>query len=183
MRGVVNRATMDISPEFAGHAAEGAIMTTLKPGDLAPDFTLETDEGPDLTLSSLKGRKVILYSYPAAFTPGCSIEAQDFRDADGAITAAGYAVVGISPDTPEKNAAFAEDLTLPFTLVSDPDHKVLESYGAWGSQESFGRPTVGVIRSTFVIGEDGRIEVAEYAVKAPGHVQRLLAELGVNWPS
>jgi peroxiredoxin Q/BCP len=158
-------------------------MTTLKPGDTAPDFTLETDDGPELTLSALKGRKVILYAYPAAFTPGCSIEAQDFRDADGAITAAGYTVVGISPDTPEKIAAFAESLAIPFTLVADPDHKVLDSYGAWGEHESFGKQTVGVIRSTFVIGEDGKIEVAEYGVKAPGHVARLLAELGVPWPN
>ncbi|MDR1189615.1 MAG: thioredoxin-dependent thiol peroxidase [Bifidobacteriaceae bacterium] len=155
-------------------------MVELKVGDKAPDFTLETDDGKPVTLSKLKGNKVILYVYPAAFTPGCSLEAQDFRDADKAFEKAGYKVLGLSPDTVEKNASFAQKMKLPYELVSDPDHKVLESYGAWGEKEAFGRKTIGVIRSTFVIGEDGRLEVAEYRVKAAGHVERLAQELGVN---
>jgi peroxiredoxin Q/BCP len=154
-------------------------MTQLKPGDLAPNFTLPSDDGPELTLSDLRGDKVILYAYPAAFTPGCSLEAQDFRDAYPDFEAAGYNIVGISPDTQERIAAFAEKMALPFTLVADPDHKVLEEYGAWGEKITFGRKTIGVIRSTFVIAGDGKVEVADYAVKAPGHVERLAEQLGI----
>ncbi|MDR1393279.1 MAG: peroxiredoxin [Bifidobacteriaceae bacterium] len=158
-------------------------MANLKPGDLAPDFTLESDDGPELTLSDLRPLKVILYAYPAAFTPGCSLEAQDFRDGYAEFEAAGYAIVGISPDTAERIAAFSESMELPFTLVADPDHKVLDQYGAWGEKTVFGRKSVGVIRSTFVIDGDGRLTLADYAVKAPGHVERLADELGVTLPS
>jgi peroxiredoxin Q/BCP len=155
-------------------------MAELKVGDPAPDFTLPTDDGKTLTLSNLKGHKVILYTYPAAFTPNCSLEAQDFRDADSAFENAGYTILGMSPDTVERNASFAQEMDLPFDLVCDPDHKVLESYDAWGEKVAFGRKTVGVIRSTFVIGEDGRIATAEYRVKAAGHVERLAQALGVE---
>jgi peroxiredoxin Q/BCP len=155
-------------------------MAELKPGDKAPDFTLQADDGEQLTLSSLHGGKVILYVYPAAFTPGCSLEAQDFRDGFRPFEQAGYRVIGLSPDGVEENAAFAQKLRLPFTLLSDPDHKVMEAYGAWGEKTTFGRKTVGVIRSTFVIGADGRIEVADYRVKAAGHVERLAQALGVD---
>ncbi|MDR2347285.1 MAG: peroxiredoxin [Bifidobacteriaceae bacterium] len=154
-------------------------MAQLKPGDLAPDFTLESDDGPNLTLSELRPQKVVLYAYPAAFTPGCSLEARDFKDAHGDFEAAGYTVVGISPDTAEHIAAFSEELGLPFTLVADPDHKVLEAYGAWGAKTVFGRETIGVIRSTFVIDGEGRLEAVDYGVKAPGHVERLAEQLGV----
>ncbi|MDR0625731.1 MAG: peroxiredoxin [Bifidobacteriaceae bacterium] len=155
-------------------------MAELKPGDPAPAFTVDTDKGKPLSLADLAGHKVILYAYPAAFTPGCSLEAQDFRDAFKWFDQAGYTILGLSPDPVDKNASFAQKMKLPFTLLSDPDHAVLESYGAWGEREAFGRTTVGVIRSTFVIGGDGRIEVAEYRVKAAGHVERLAAELGVE---
>jgi peroxiredoxin Q/BCP len=153
----------------------------LNPGDPAPDFTLPTGEGPAFTLSSLRGGKVVLYAYPKAGTPGCSMEAADFRDAMPAFAAAGYTIVGLSPDSPAALAKFAKDLKLEFTLVSDPDHKVIEEYGAWGEKVSFGRKTVGVIRSTFVIDPAGAIAKAEYSVKAPGHVERLATELGVDW--
>jgi peroxiredoxin Q/BCP len=155
-------------------------MAHLKSGDMAPDFTLESDDGPELTLSQLRPQKVILYTYPAAFTPGCSLEAQDFRDAYADFERAGYVIVGISPDKAEKIAAFAEEMNLPFTLVADPDHKVLEQWDAWGEKTTFGRRMVGVIRSTFVIDGDGRITLAEYGVKAPGHVERLAEQLGVE---
>ncbi|MDR1634977.1 MAG: thioredoxin-dependent thiol peroxidase [Bifidobacteriaceae bacterium] len=155
-------------------------MAKLQVGDRAPDFTLDTDRGEPLSLKALAGKKVILYVYPAAFTPGCSLEAQDFRDAFSSFEQAGYTVMGLSPDTVEKNAEFAQKMTLPFVLLSDPDHAVMEAYGAWGEKESFGRKTVGVIRSTFVIGADGRIELAEYRVKAAGHVERLAHALGVE---
>ncbi|MDR0365720.1 MAG: peroxiredoxin [Bifidobacteriaceae bacterium] len=157
-------------------------MGTLAVGDLAPDFTLEADDAKTVTLSALRPHKVVLYVYPAAFTAGCSLEAQDFRDADKPFEDAGYKVFGISPDSPEKNRAFAQDLRLPFELLSDPDHKVLEEYGAWGEKTAFGRTKIGVIRSTFVIGSDGRLTVVEYNVRAAGHVERLAAELGVPWP-
>ncbi|MDR2380864.1 MAG: peroxiredoxin [Bifidobacteriaceae bacterium] len=154
-------------------------MADLKPGDAAPDFTLESDDGPELTLSALRPKKVILYAYPAAFTPGCSLEARDFRDAYADFDAAGYVIVGISPDTAESIAGFSEKLGIQFTLVADPDHKVLEDYGAWGEHIVFGRKSIGVIRSTFVIDGDGKITLADYAVKAPGHVERLAEQLGV----
>jgi peroxiredoxin Q/BCP len=157
-------------------------MTTLAPGDKAPDFTLVSDDGPTLTLSDLRGQKVVLYAYPKAGTPGCSMQANDFRDADPAFAAAGYTIVGISPDSPEALAKFAEALKVEFALVSDPDHKVLEAYGAWGEKETFGRKSIGVIRSTFVIDPEGTLDLVEYSVKAPGHVGRLAAELGVDWP-
>jgi peroxiredoxin Q/BCP len=155
-------------------------MVELKPGDLAPDFTVDTNDGEPLTLSSQAGHKVIMYVYPAAFTPGCSLEAQDFRDADESFVKAGYTIFGLSPDPAEKNESFAQKMKLPFKLLSDPDHKVMEAYGAWGERETFGRKTIGVIRSTFVIGPDRRIESAEYRVKAAGHVERLAAQLGVT---
>ncbi|MDR2453651.1 MAG: thioredoxin-dependent thiol peroxidase [Bifidobacteriaceae bacterium] len=155
-------------------------MAQLKVGDVAPDFTLETDHRHPLRLSSLQGRKVILYVYPAAMTPGCTLEAQDFRDAHKDFDQAGYTILGISPDPVDKNADFAAKMKLPFELISDPDHKVLEAYSAWGEKEAFGRMTVGVIRSTFVIGADGRVESAEYGVKAAGHVERLAEALGVE---
>jgi peroxiredoxin Q/BCP len=158
-------------------------MTELKPGDIAPDFTLASDDGPELTLSSLRPQRVIFYAYPAAFTPGCSLEAQDFRDSYSDFEAAGYTIVGVSPDTQERIAAFAEKMELPFTLVADPDHRVLEEYGAWGDKIVFGRKSIGVIRSTFVIDGAGAIEVADYNVKAPGHVERLAEQLGIELAS
>jgi peroxiredoxin Q/BCP len=155
-------------------------MAELKKGDTAPEFTLDANDGQSVSLVSQTGHKVILYAYPAAFTPGCSLEAQDFRDGFKSFDQAGYAVFGLSPDPVEKNASFAAKMKLPFELLSDPDHKVLEAYGAWGERESFGRKSIGVIRSTFVIGDDGRIELAEYQVKAAGHVERLAASLGLE---
>ncbi len=154
--------------------------TRLRPGDPAPDFTLPTDDGGRLRLSDLRGRKVILYAYPAAMTPGCTAQACDFRDSLDSLKAAGYEVVGISPDPPEKLAAFRARDNLTFPLVSDTDHAVLEAYGAWGEKKNYGRTTVGVIRSTFVIDEEGRIADARYGVKATGHVARLRRDLGLD---
>jgi peroxiredoxin Q/BCP len=142
---------------------------------------LAADDGTQVTLSALQGRNVILYAYPAAFTSGCTIEAGDFRDAYSAITAAGYEVLGISPDDVPKLASFVADLKLPFRLLSDTDHKVLEEYGAWGERTIWGRTSTGVIRSTFVIDKDGQIALADYEVKAPGHVERLTKQLGIDW--
>src|SRR5882757_7625652 len=127
----------------------------LRPGDLAPDFSLPTGAGTTLSLKDLRGRKVVLYAYPAAMTPGCTTQACDFRDSLSALKAAGLRVVGISPDSPDKLAKFAERDSLTFPLVSDPDKAVLTAYGAFGEKQNYGRTVQGVIRSTFVIGPDG----------------------------
>ncbi|WP_018220904.1 thioredoxin-dependent thiol peroxidase [Salinispora pacifica] len=152
----------------------------LSPGDTAPDFTLPTDSGDQLALADLRGRKVLLYAYPAAMTPGCTKQACDFRDSLAGLQAAGYEVVGISPDKPEKLAKFRERDAITFPLVSDTDRAVLAAYGAYGEKQSYGRTVTGVIRSTFVIDADGRIERAFYNVRATGHVAKLRRDLGLD---
>ena len=151
----------------------------LAPGDPAPEFTLPDADGQPVSLSSYRGQRVIVYFYPAAMTPGCTTQACDFRDNLADLNDAGLAVLGISPDPPAKLAKFAERDGLTFPLLSDPERTVLQAYGAYGEKMLYGKKTVGVIRSTFVVGEDGRLEKAQYAVKATGHVARLRAELGV----
>jgi peroxiredoxin Q/BCP len=152
----------------------------LAPGDMAPDFTLPTSDGSQLTLSSLRGKKVILYAYPAAMTPGCTTQACDFRDSLASLKGAGYQVVGISPDKPAKLAQFVERDAITFPLVSNPDKDVLEAYGAYGEKQLYGKTVTGVIRSTFVIDEEGKIEHAFYNVKATGHVAKLRRDLGLD---
>lgn len=152
----------------------------LSPGDLAPEFTLPTADGGQLSLSDLKGQKVILYAYPAAMTPGCTTQACDFRDSLASLTAHGYAVVGISPDTPAKLAKFVERDMITFPLVSDVDKSVITAYGAYGEKQNYGKTMMGVIRSTFVIDENGVIVEARYNVKATGHVAKLRRELGID---
>jgi peroxiredoxin Q/BCP len=151
----------------------------LAPGDLAPDFALPDADGREVSLSSLRGQRVIIYFYPAAMTPGCTKQACDFRDSRGELSEAGFAVLGISPDAPAKLAKFAARDGLTFPLLSDPDREVLKAYGAFGEKMLYGKKSVGVIRSTFVVGADGRIERAYYGVKATGHVARLRKDLGV----
>jgi peroxiredoxin Q/BCP len=148
-------------------------------GDVAPDFTLPDADGKDVTLSSFRGQRVIIYFYPAAMTPGCTTQACDFRDSLASLAAAGFSVLGISPDGPAKLAKFRDRDGLTFPLLSDPSKSVLEAYGAYGEKMQYGKKSVGVIRSTFVVGADGKIEQAQYAVKATGHVARLRKELGV----
>ena len=152
----------------------------LEPGDRAPAFTLATDTGDTVSLASLKGQRVILYAYPAALTPGCTTQACDFRDRLDQFTAEGFTVLGISPDSPEKLAKFRAKEGLTFPLLSDPDRAVLEKYGAYGEKKLYGKTVVGVIRSTFVIDGKGRIELAQYGVKATGHVAKLRRDLGLN---
>ncbi len=151
----------------------------LQPGDTAPDFTLPDADGNAVSLSSLRGRRVILYFYPAAMTPGCTKEAVDFRDALPELAAAGVTVVGVSPDKEAKLAKFRDRDALTFSLLSDPDTKVLRAYGAYGEKKLYGKATVGVIRSTFIIDADGKIEKAYYSVKATGHVDRIRKDLGL----
>jgi peroxiredoxin Q/BCP len=151
----------------------------LAPGDPAPDFTLPDADGKQVQLSSLRGQRVVVYFYPAAMTPGCTKQACDFRDSLADLNDAGVTVLGISPDKPAKLAKFREKEGLTFPLLSDPDHAVLEAYGAYGEKMLYGKTIVGVIRSTFVIDADGTISKALYGVKATGHVARLRTEIGV----
>ncbi|MDI9892132.1 MULTISPECIES: thioredoxin-dependent thiol peroxidase [unclassified Microbacterium] len=154
-------------------------MTTLEAGQAAPDFTLlDQDEHP-VSLSDFRGRRVIVYFYPAAQTPGCTTQACDFRDSLASLQGAGYTVLGVSRDTPEKLRAFRDSDGLTFPLLSDPDHAVHEAYGAWGEKQNYGKTITGVLRSTFVIDEDGRVVEAQYNVKATGHVARLRKTLGL----
>lgn len=154
-------------------------MTTLDAGQAAPDFTLlDQDEHP-VSLGDFRGRRVIVYFYPAAQTPGCTTQACDFRDSLASLQGAGYTVLGVSRDTPEKLRAFRDSDGLTFPLLSDPDHAVHEAYGAWGEKQNYGKTVTGVLRSTFVIDEEGRIIEAQYNVKATGHVARLRKALGL----
>jgi len=155
-------------------------MTRLSPGDQAPDFTLTTDDGGTVSLKDLRGRKVIVYFYPAAMTPGCTKQACDFTDSLDSLRGAGYEVIGISPDKPEKLAKFRERDHLTITLASDPEKTTLEAYGAYGEKKLYGKVVQGVIRSTVVVGEDGKVEVAQYNVKATGHVAKLRRDLGLD---
>jgi peroxiredoxin Q/BCP len=161
--------------------AEGARVTDkrLAPGDEAPDFTLDDADGHPVSLSSLRGQRVIVYFYPAAMTPGCTTQACDFRDSLSALAAAGVTVLGISPDPPAKLARFRDKEGLNFPLLSDPGHEVERAYGTYGEKKLYGKTTVGVIRSTFVVGPDGTLEHAYYGVKATGHVARLRKDLGI----
>ncbi|MFL6072785.1 MAG: thioredoxin-dependent thiol peroxidase [Mycobacteriales bacterium] len=145
----------------------------LQPGDPAPDFDLASDTGERIKLSDYKGQRVILYVYPAAMTPGCTKQACDFRDSLDALHAAGYQVIGLSPDKPEKLAKFRATEGLTFPLASDPDKTTLTAYGAYGEKKLYGKTTIGVIRSTFIIDPDLTIAEAQYNVKATGHVAKL----------
>ncbi|MEU6120920.1 thioredoxin-dependent thiol peroxidase [Streptomyces sp. NPDC047123] len=151
----------------------------LQPGDTAPAFTLPDADGKDVSLADHKGRKVIVYFYPAALTPGCTKQACDFTDNLDVLAAAGYDVIGVSPDKPEKLAKFRDQENLKVTLVGDPAKETLEAYGAFGEKKLYGKTVTGVIRSTVVVDEQGKVEHAFYNVKATGHVAKIIRDLGV----
>ncbi|TVS88778.1 thioredoxin-dependent thiol peroxidase [Mycobacterium helveticum] len=153
--------------------------TRLAPGDKAPAFSLPDADGNTVSLSDYQGRRVIVYFYPAASTPGCTKEACDFRDSLRELNEAGLDVVGVSPDTPAKLAKFRDAENLTFPLLSDPDRTVLTAWGAYGEKQMYGKTVRGVIRSTFVVDEKGKIAVAQYNVKATGHVAKLRRDLSV----
>lgn len=155
-------------------------MTRLEPGDRAPDFTLLDDTGAEVSLTDFRGTNVIVYFYPAAMTPGCTTQAVDFTDSLEAFTAEGYAVVGISPDKPEKLAKFRAKDHLTVTLLSDPDKQVLTAWGAYGEKKLYGKTVEGVIRSTVVVDKDGVVSHAWYNVKATGHVAKVRRDLGLD---
>jgi peroxiredoxin Q/BCP len=151
----------------------------LSPGDVAPDFTLLDADGKEVALADHRGRKVIVYFYPAALTAGCTKQACDFTDNLDQLAAAGYDVLGISPDLPAKLAAFRTKESLRVTLLSDPDRETLTAYAAFGEKMNYGKKMMGVIRSTVVVDEHGKVEHAFYNVRATGHVAKLLRDLGV----
>jgi peroxiredoxin Q/BCP len=151
----------------------------LSEGDVAPEFRLPDSEGNDVSLSDFRGRRVVVYFYPAAGTPGCTKQACDFRDNLAELNDAGFAVVGISPDKPAKLAKFVADEGLTFPLLSDESRDVLNAWGAYGEKQNYGRTIVGVIRSTFIVDPDGKIEKAMYKVRATGHVAKLRKDLKV----
>ena len=152
----------------------------LSPGDPAPDFTLPDADGNAVSLGSYRGRRVIVYCYPAALTPGCTTQAVDFTAAAGDLAEAGLDIIGISPDAPDKLRTFRDQESLNIVLVSDQDKTVLTAYGAYGPKKLYGKEVIGVIRSTFVIDAEGRVEKAAYNVKATGHVAKLRRELGLG---
>ncbi len=155
-------------------------MTRLSPGDPAPDFTLPTDDGSTVSLADLRGHQVIVYFYPAAMTPGCTTQACDFTDSFASLQSAGYDVLGISPDSPAKLAKFRARDSLSITLLSDADRSVMKAYAAFGEKKLYGKTVEGVIRSTFVVDENGTVALAQYNVKATGHVAKLRRDLGLD---
>lgn len=155
------------------------MTTRLEPGDSAPHFTLPSTGGDTVSLKELQGQKVVLYFYPKASTPGCTTQACDFRDSLSSLAAGGYTVLGISPDPVTDLEKFTEEQSLSFPLLSDEDHAVAESFGAWGEKTNYGRVSEGLIRSTIVLDETGTVTLAQYNVKATGHVARLREKLAV----
>jgi thioredoxin-dependent peroxiredoxin len=152
-------------------------MANLEPGDQAPAFTLPDQDSRPVSLEDFKGRKLLLYFYPADDTPGCTKEACQFNDNLHAFQAAQVPVVGVSPDDAASHQRFRNKYGLHFTLLSDPDHAVADRYGAWGERNRYGRTIVGILRSTFLIDQEGKVERAWYNVKADGHAAKVLEEL------
>ena len=152
----------------------------LNPGDTAPDFALPDADGNTVSLADYAGQKVIVYFYPKAMTPGCTTQACDFRDRMERFTADGYAVIRISPDPVDKLDKFTEEEDLNFPVLADEDHQVAEAYGAWGEKNNYGKVSEGLIRSTIVIDEDGKVTEAQYNVRAKGHVDKLRRDLGLE---
>lgn len=149
----------------------------LSPGDTAPEFTLPDSTGKEVSLSDFRGQSVVVYFYPAAGTPGCTKQACDFRDNLGQLNDSGYQVLGISPDKPAKLAKFVEAEKLTFPVLSDVEKTVLNQWGAFGEKKNYGKVYQGVIRSTFVVDPEGKIDKAQYNVRATGHVAKLLKDL------
>ncbi|GAA1632838.1 MULTISPECIES: thioredoxin-dependent thiol peroxidase [Brevibacterium] len=155
-------------------------MPRLSVGDTAPDFTLVDQNGKSVSLSDFRGQRVVVYFYPAAMTPGCTTEACDFRDSLSALKSAGLVVLGVSPDSPEKLKKFEEKEGLTYELLSDPDKAMMDEWGAFGEKKNYGKVVQGVIRSTVVVDAEGKVELAQYNVKATGHVARLRKALGID---
>lgn len=156
------------------------MTTKLTTGDTAPSFTLQDANGADVSLRDYRGQRVIIYFYPKASTPGCTTQACDFRDNLARFSAEGFAVLGISPDAPAALERFTDKQELTFPLLSDQDHRVAEAYGAWGEKKNYGKTYEGLIRSTVVVDAEGTVELAQYNVRAKGHVAKLRRDLGLD---
>ena len=152
----------------------------LATGDTAPPFTRTDNDNQTKSLTDFSGKGLVIYFYPKAFTPGCTTESCDFRDRHEAFSAAGYEILGVSPDAVERVEAFRQEHNLPFNLLSDEDHSMAEAYGAWGIKKNYGREYEGLIRSTIVIDSDGNIEHAWYNVKPKGHAEKVADNLAVS---
>jgi len=170
---------MTTAPNNIAPTSTAPFTARLQPGSPAPAFTLPDAAGNPVSLESFRGRNVIVYFYPKAATPGCTTEACDFRDNLASLQGRGYEVLGISPDAPEALAGFTADHALTFPLLSDQGHAVARAYGAWGEKLVDGEIIEGVLRSTVVVGPDGRAILAQYQVDAQGHVAALREELGL----
>jgi peroxiredoxin Q/BCP len=155
------------------------LTVKLQPGTQGPEFTLPDAEGKPVSLADYRGKNVIVYFYPQAATPGCTTEACDFRDNLSSLQGSGYEVLGISPDAPEALANFTGDFALTFPLLADEDRAVARAYGAWGEKLIDGEVTEGIVRSTVVLDPEGKVKLAQYQVKAQGHVAALKEKLGV----
>lgn len=153
---------------------------TLQEGDIAPRFTLSDQDGNDVSLTDFRGKKVIVYFYPAASTPGCTTQACDFRDSLSSLAAAGYQVLGLSKDELPALVKFKAEENISFPLLSDARLEIQKAYGAWGEKSMYGKTVTGTIRSTFVLDEDGIVQLALYNVKATGHVAMLRKRLGLD---
>lgn len=149
-------------------------MNRLEAGSKVPEFSVTDDGGRTFTAADLAGEGAVVYFYPAAFTPGCTTESCDFRDRSDGLSAAGYRVIGVSPDDQDTVARFKSEYGLTFTLLADPDHTMAAAFGAWGTKKNYGKEYEGLIRSTFVISADGTVESAHYNVKATGHAERIV---------
>jgi peroxiredoxin Q/BCP len=152
---------------------------TLETGTPAPEFTLQNQDGKEISLASHQGQKVVVYFYPAASTPGCTTQACELRDNINSLKSLGYSVLGISPDEPKKLKRFQEKESLNFELLSDPDNSIQQAYGAYGKKSMYGKEYMGTIRSTFVVDEKGNLSHVFYNVKAKGHIDMLRTELGI----
>ena len=152
----------------------------LIPGDTAPDFTLKDHTGREVSLASHRARSTVIYFYPAASTPACAKQACDFRDSLASLQAAGYDVLGISPDTVKDLEKFVAEEALTFPLLSDEGHRVADAYAAWGEKKNYGRTYQGLIRSTIVVNPDGKVAAAQYNVRATGHVAKLRRDLKID---
>ena len=152
---------------------------SVKVGDLAPGFTLKNQDDKDVSLGSFSGKKVVVYFYPAASTPGCTTQACEIRDNINSLKSAGYTVLGISPDLPGKLKKFKDKEGLNFDLLSDPENTIQQAYGAYGEKSMYGKTYMGTIRSTFVVDEAGKLSHVFYNVKAKGHIEMLRNELGI----
>jgi peroxiredoxin Q/BCP len=174
--GIANAKIVDavFNPDFS---SEALMSVSIKVNDKAPEFTLQDENGKEISLKSLRGKVVVLYFYPRADTPGCTVEACEFRDTYKQMQKTGAVLLGISPDTPKAQKKFQDKFQLPFSLLADADKKVADAFGVLQMKNMYGKKVMGIVRTTFIIGPDGKIEHIFPKVKAEGHAGEVLAYL------